>query len=507
MPKPYGTLTVAKSTFGGERLLPWYAAPTEVALMEPVYEFLLNRKPGVRDLIPGLAKDWTMSPDGLSWTFHLRQGVQFHDGWGELTSADVKFSFEQQTKPEARGYLSSALRTRLQGIDVPDQYTVVIRLKQPDVVFAYEVSQDIPSVPILSKKYVETVGEKEAEAHPIGSGPFKLAEHKAGDYLKFEALDTHWRQVAGFKTLILRNVPQDATRVAMLRSGDADVVEVPMKLVPMVQSAGLKLLRIPTAKHSVVAFGGWVLPTRDAYDPTVPWVPGNDPARALKVRKAMALAIDKEAIAKNILGGTSTIAIQWFLPGQPSYDPSWKPIPYDPEQARQLLKDAGYPNGFKVIVNSAVIPGFDNILDFAEAVAMDWEKIGLQVTRQYEDYGSLRATWAARKSAWKVFPNGWSINDEPFQTPSAVMTTNSAVPWGHESYEMDAWIAKMAGELDPKKRAEIERQFGQWCLDNVLVIPVANVDAFLGVNKKVGQWPLTLSASYYHNYEYITHGD
>ena len=135
-----------------------------------------------RKFIPGLAESWEVSPDGLTLTYHLRKGVQFSDGWGEFTSADVKYNFEMQASKLSVGKVAQS--RRIASMDTPDPYTLVVHFKDPYPTFHVDLSMGNSGTcqGIVCKKYLETVGEDVASQKPVGTGPYKLVEHKLGDY-------------------------------------------------------------------------------------------------------------------------------------------------------------------------------------------------------------------------------------------------------------------------------------------------------------------------------------
>ncbi|MGH2652700.1 MAG: ABC transporter substrate-binding protein, partial [Actinomycetota bacterium] len=196
--------------------------PTRVML-----EYLVDVDPTTWEYArPMLAERWQMSPDARTWTFVLRQGVPFHDGWGDVTAEDVKFSFELLMGKDAIATTTPQWRRLIDRIEVVDRHTVRLHLKAPDPDLLFELSS-AREVQILSKKHVESVGIDKASQKPVGTGPYQFAEWRRGESMRYRALDKHWRVVPQFKELVYRFVAEDATRVAMLRTGEADIIELP----------------------------------------------------------------------------------------------------------------------------------------------------------------------------------------------------------------------------------------------------------------------------------------
>jgi peptide/nickel transport system substrate-binding protein len=279
---PEGTLTVAVATFGNERWLPHLYVGAEDIVLKPLWENLLSRD-AKGNLIPMLADRWQVLDGGKTWRFHLRKGVRFHGGGGEVTAEDVKFTFNSIVREGSANSMSAEFRL-IKSMEVEDPYTIAIRLEKPYVALGNRVTHGLfgSTAYIHSKKYIETVGEDGAERHPVGTGPWKFVEHVRGDRIVYEAVENHWRATPHFKRLVFVKVPEAATRMAMLRAGSVDVIEIGGEYVEELKKVGMRTLTVPnTASIWVVLGGQW--PTKPTYDPKVPWAQP-DTERARKVR-------------------------------------------------------------------------------------------------------------------------------------------------------------------------------------------------------------------------------
>lgn len=510
--KAVGTLVYARPDLGTEVWIP--DQPTgSTAVMSSCYEFLYY-KDEEGNPIPGLAERWEVSPDGLSYTFHLHKGTQFHDGWGELTADDVKYTYELGI---GKGSVSSALlkwKGSLDKIEVTDRYTIVFSFKTLFPAFFTQAGREYaPQFSIVSKKYVETVGVEQAGRHPIGTGPYKFVEHVFGDYVKFEAVENHWRKTPAFKTLIIKKVPEEASRVAMIRAGEVDIIDLSIGFRDEVLKAGCKVKSSIGALGSVVALGGQFLPTVPTFDPTVPWVGDpKDPEsmeRALKVRKALCLGVNREEIVSTIIEGEGEpLAVLSAYPGSTMYDPALKPYPYDPEQAKRLLAEAGYPNGFEMTMKLFAQTGRPLGPIIGEAAAMMWQKIGVQVKLEPTEYPTFRPAIVARQTSGLTWVYCGLFYDVPVVGYSTMMHSTSALPgYGFESAEVDMLIEKALAEPNLARRTELERQLGRYVYDNYLVVPVGTMSAIWGISNRVGDWPLCKQGqAHATNFESITHG-
>src|SRR2546426_4122815 len=243
---PAGTLTVAVATFGNERWLPHLYVGAEDVVLKPLWENLLSRD-GKGNPIPLLAERWQVLDGGRTWRFHLRKAVRFHNG-AELTAEDVKFTFSAIAKEGSANSLAPEFRL-IKSMEVEGPHAIAIRFEKPFVTLGNRVTQGLfGSVAyIQSRKHIETAGEDGAERHPVGTGPWKFVEHVRGDRIVYEAMEGHWRAVPHFKRLVFLKVPEVATRMAMLRAGSADVVEISGANVGELKKAGGRTLVMPNA--------------------------------------------------------------------------------------------------------------------------------------------------------------------------------------------------------------------------------------------------------------------
>src|SRR5499426_3113453 len=209
---PEGTLTVAVATFGNERWLPNLYVGAEDVVLKPLYENLLTRDPKTGELAPLLAERWQVLDGGRTWKFHLRKGVQFHGGRGELTAEDVRFTFATLAKEGSANSLAPEFRL-IKSMEVENPQTITVRFDKPFVAFGNKVNQGLfASVAFIqSKRHMESGKEDGAERHPIATGPWKFVEHVRGDRIVYEAVENHWRATPHFKRLVFMKVPEPAT--------------------------------------------------------------------------------------------------------------------------------------------------------------------------------------------------------------------------------------------------------------------------------------------------------
>jgi peptide/nickel transport system substrate-binding protein len=502
--KPQGTLTIAIGSLGEEGFLPDMGTLEQGHAWDPVYEFPYYLGVKMSGVQPGLVERFEYSKDGLTITMHLRKGVPWHDTqkWGEVTAEDVKYSYERIMRKESTSIVKAILRRQVKSIEIVDRLTVNLHLKELAPEFWVQIfGLANQAAPILCKKYVETVGEDKARSHPIGSGPFRLVEHKAGDYMKFEALDEHWRVVPEFKQVILRIVPEETTRVAMLKTGEVDIALITAQSMADLEKApGITVELWPGGDSILGCFGGLVPPNdphyKEGYHHKDPWVDQ-------RVREAMCIAIDREGIVKAVYkGAAKAMTIGWPMPG-------WEdlpPVPYDPERAKRLLAEAGYPDGFelKVVATSGWFPAYE-MPQVMEAVAAYFEAIGLKVKIVPLEKAEIRRINRAYKDAGMIYP--WR---ESFKVSWAGRHLTKFVPGGEpvlfSSDEITDLVNKYEVETDPEKRVARLKAISDYRYKHKVTIPIVNIPRVYAFrNKVVGEWPQTVSTGKNHMISYIRH--
>ena len=504
--RPEGTLTVAVATFGNERWLPQLYPGAEDVVLKPMMENLLSRDLKSGELAPLLAERWEVLEGGKAWRFFLRKGVRFHNGQ-EMTAEDVKFTFASIAKEGSANSLAPEFRL-IKSMDIDDPYTITIHFAKPFVAFGNKVTQGLfASVAFIqSKKHVESVGEEAAERQPMGTGPWKFVEHVRGDRIVYEAVENHWRATPHFKRLVFLKVPEPATRMAMLRAGSVDVIEIGGEYVEELKKVGVRTLLMPDVAWVYVILGGqW--PTQSTYDPKVPWALP-DAERARKVRLALNLAVDKQAIMQQVLGGLGSVMGSWLsYPNDPwTTEALRQPYPYDPAKAKALLKEAGYANGFEVTMNLTAWPGRGFLPDVGEAVATYWEKVGIKVKRRPVDRAVFSADFRARTYAGVTLAYAAPlVGTELWEPLIRAGHTKAGVHLFMEHAKLDEFIDRLAVEPDKAERVRIMRdELVPWLYDYIPGVAIGAAHAIIGVGPQVGEWPLIPGHMGFHNWEFVT---
>ncbi len=504
--KPEGTVVIRQPEAREEQFIPWVGMSNE-QIWDIVYDYPIYIKADMT-LVGGLAKRWEESADSLTVTLWLREGIPWQDGlgpggsnsgkWGEVTTEDVKYTYDKYMAPSSTGGRAAILRDSIKSIEIVDRYTIVFHLKAPDPVWwLYLTDVGGGMQPIVCKKYIETVGDTEAGKNPVGSGPYRLVEHRFGDYLKFEALDEHWRVVPEFKYLIIKIVPEDSTAIAMLKTGVIDVTQVTSAEVAEVKKAGFRTSTSSGGYAAFLDFGGMIVPQDSRY---VAGYHQMDPWKDIRVREAMSIAIDREAIVKAFYAGIGIpMPVIFPMPGWEKL----KPIPYDPVRAKQLLAEAGFPNGFSFrLLTWFSSPGAE-LPKVAEVVAGYWEEIGIKPTIFLTDTATYLPKSYSCRTAGDVstarlgFKQDWTLYIIKY------FSINGQMPY-FESAELQGLIERLTPEVNWDKRNEIWGEIGRYMRDNYVEVPLVNVNTAYAISGKVEKLQPIVSGLL-PNYAYIRH--
>ena len=315
---------------------------------------------------PGLATSFKRLND-RTWQFQLREGVKFHNG-EPFDAAAVKFSIDRILNPETKSPMISYVNT-IEKVEIINPMTVNITTKAPDPLLLYRVGELHGQ--IMPPRYLKEKGDVEFGKLPVGTGPYKVERFVKNDRLVLVANEAYWRGAPRVKRLTLRPVTEDATRMAMILSGEADLATN----VPPVQAASLKASgRVAIESVTTPRLFYVVIDT------------SKPPFTDKRVRQALNYAIDVPTIIQKVFMGYGKRVATYVGMQSFGYDPSVQPYPYDPERAKKLLAEAGYPNGFSVTFDSFT----GSLVDpstLSEAVTGYLEKVGIKVSLNVEEFG------------------------------------------------------------------------------------------------------------------------
>ena len=390
----------------------------------------------------GLASSWEMEPDGKKWTFFLKRGIPYHNG-DEFIADDMTFIINKWLAPESVGSYKERLTAFVESMEAPDPYTWIVNTSTPDIWLHWDLTdaQGALGAPVPSA-YYQSVGDEEFASNPIGTGPYSFAEQRIGDFMDLSAVEDHWREgTPTVATIRLRKVPEESTRIAALKTGEADIITVSRENVPEIRDAGLQVfLREGQAIVGFYFHQQWEdVPTSD-----------------IRVREAMNLAVNREELAEFIFGGLASPGAVYPVPGSaPVTDPTLQPYGYDPERAKQLLEEAGYGDGFEVTVHSYPRSDVPEGPRMIEALAGYFDEIGVKANILPTEYSKYRTGRRAQTIPGEMGYLG--APNRPFPGFVGLMRAlqHSTSPFtSTKDPEFDRLIEAMEGTLDPKEAEE-----------------------------------------------------
>ncbi len=521
--EPVGTLNTGLKEMGPFFLHPSTLGNPQIFVhgTAPIGEGLLQQDIN-REVSGLLAESWEISEDFLTWTFKLNQGVPFHKGYGEMTAEDVVWSMRQWgfSKHPRAGQLANFWEER-PGSEIVDRYTLKVHTGDPVVSIIAEQWFTIPgggSTFIASKRQTEELGVDDASGEMAATGPWEIMDHRTGEFWQMAAVRGHWRHTPEFAELIMWEIPEESSRVAGFQTGNLDTFLMSFDSIPSVlEVEGAQLMTVPNAvEMGLRIYGNWYpiegVETRPGYDPELPWVSPTDDItspewdRARKARLALVTAIDRQALVDTILSGNGHIrtsmrnytGFEHYLDGR-----DWE---FNPDRARELLAEAGYPDGFSITLTPS-IRGAPAEVEGCEAIAQMWGNIGLDVEFQRVPYGTLRPQLVAR-----TYQGATCHAGSPLPTPATAYGSYlSANPFnrGLEHAWSEAKMLEAQAAVDPAERESLEREIGQFLFDHVLTdINYYTIDAVWPVGPRIEPWleyVRTTDVRQMNGYEYIRH--
>jgi ABC-type transport system substrate-binding protein len=443
--------------------------PSE-AVNRMMYENLVRFDEKLR-IVPGLATKWEQSEDGLTWTFSLRKGVKFHDGTPFNADA-AKVFFERMIGPE-KPLKAGLYAPFVNSVEVVDDYTVKIRLKTPFAFFLNNLAHSASG--IISPTALKTYG-KDLSRRAVGTGPFKFVEWVHGDHLTMVRNDEYWGGKPRLDKIIVKTVREDSARVMMLQSGDAQlIVRIPSEDIPRLEKdPNISLDSTETLRVLFVGINCYKKPYSD-----------------VRVREALGYAIDKESIVKNIYQGRAVVASNLVSPLTTGYIPL-KENPYDPEKARKLLAEAGFPQGFKGKLWSPM-GRFPKDFEMAQALQQQFKKAGVDCTLDTMEWAAYLA--AGRKppeqADAELFLLGWAPSTaEARWALYPIFSTEQWAPKGNNRFyysnkEFDEAVDKFSRATTKAERDKFLEIAQALLMKEAPAIPILVMKETIGYSKKL----------------------
>ena len=459
---------------------PGYAwIEASIGAVYPVFEGLVQFKNDKLDVESALATDWKKSEDGKTWTFNLRKGVKFHDGT-DFNADAVVFSFNRvldENHPMngvVKGgwsYLKYLMGDMIEEVKALDEYTVQFKLKQkfsPFLTYMGYYSQFIVS-PAAAKEYNEKFPE-----NPVGTGPFKFNKWKKGEYIQYVANEDYWGEKPKVNKLIIKVVPESSTRLMELQTGQVNAIKTidAGQIEKIKENDDLKLISKPGANIFFAAMN-----TK------------KEPLNNVKVRQAINYAVDVEKLVQGVYEGSGTPAVNVLPPTVAYFDDQAKPYEQNIEKAKQLLAEAGYPDGFDLelhtFTNARVY--VSKPIQVAEIMKSDLKKVGINVkitTTQYSTLSDIMENYEH-----DIALTGWY--DIPY--PSNFLKT-CALGGNHTGYKPQELVDianKALATYDSSQQKEYYQELQQKLHEAAPVIPIAHRNYTAAVSSNVKGFQLT----------------
>jgi peptide/nickel transport system substrate-binding protein len=475
-------------------------------------------------VVPWLLESWNISEDSLTWTFNIRQGVQFHHGYGEMTAEDVVWSYQEwphSVHPSA-SQIGLFWQDAGGSVEITDPYTIRLTTAEPwaDVTaFNFLMSPAGAGTYVASKAQNDELGMEGANRRIATTGPWELWEHRTAEFWRLRAVPDHWRQPPHFAELVIWEIPEESARIAGFQTGRLDTFLMEFDSIPTVQNVrGARLMQIPGGNTMGLNIYGQYhvsagTPDQEtAFDPALPWVSADpDPTseewqRAAKVRRALAIAIDRETLVDTLVWGYGAPATVRYFGGHENMleGLSWE---YDPDLARQLLAEAGYPDGISITLSPVALrPGE---ITTCEAIATMWRDAGIRANLEVVAYGAaLRPRIVGRTyqgatchaTRWFLSPIS-AMNNFLSRSQGSVFNVGADHPW------LDEHILRAQRTVDPALRDELTAEIGRFVFENAISdIGLYTIDTIWPVGPDIEEWVEHVVYSdlrYINGYEYI----
>lgn len=436
-----------------------------------IFDTLLRRDYKTLEIKSHLAESYRLVND-TTWEFKLRRGIKFHNG-EPFNAEAVKFSLERIINPDQKAPGRANIKL-IDHVDIINEYTVRVITSAPFPLLPVRmVSGQSGCVAILPPKYIKEKGDAFFGTHPVGTGPYKFVEWKKDEYVKLEANLDYFVGVPPFKTITFKPVPEPATRVAALLAGQADIImNISVEDFDKIEKSG-----VATVKPSPL--GNWMINLMVTnYVMKGPWTDK-------RVRQALNHAVDMNTITKSLYAGRAKVVGYSLEPEAFGFNPNIKWYPYDPEKAKKLLVEAGYPNGFSMTLH---VPNhrYPNDVEMAQAVASYWEKVGVKTEVKVWEQSVYVTKWRAKElePAFVVAWGGAGLLDGDLLT-NAYHTEASLSIFSNQN--LDDLLNKAAATMDPAKRKELYWKAQELIHDEAPSVQSFQLQTLMGVSKRL-EW-------------------
>jgi peptide/nickel transport system substrate-binding protein len=470
---------------------------------DEVFDFAIGQNPA-GELIPAFATSWDISDDFLTWSFTIRDGMKFHNG-EDVTPEDVAWTWNRSISADSLGGFALEV-----GPDLASDFSVsgnkvsVTTLEPKSTLPIMFASASPPRSVVFPEAYFKEVGGIDGfRDAPIGSGPYMWTDRVPGQYIEMTAFKDHYEKKAGYNKLQIWDVAELNTRIAMLKSGNADLITASVRNVEELQKANMQVLLAPAANISWIWYN-------------YAWVEGH-PFNDRRIREAISIAIDRDAIGKGLYNGQTTPACcYWVVEGNVGYPGDVEPAPYDPERAKALIKEAGFEGAEIEILTFSGDADFVDQPGLSEAIAGYLGAAGLDPFVSVVDGSALRETFDnAIKTPEKIAEIvAGQLGDDPYQIAVRGSDTRFHSYRGAHIYyhsegrrqmirlpEIFDPILDKAGAAFPlQEQHDHMADFHRVLAEDFWTAPLLEAGAVFGASDKIGSWTPITGRPYPHNH-------
>ncbi len=473
--------------------------------LNPAMQPLVGQHPETAEYdASGVARAWEHNEDFTTWTFHLHEDAEFHFDWGPVTAADIVHSYEWHTQDEST--LSGVEQMRGAELEIIDDHTVAFHLPEPRPNYLFAVAHR-GSIHIYSKAQFDEEGLEGYDARPAGTGQLQYVEREIGRGVVFEKVENHWSgEDALYDVLDLRFVLEPATKLAMLLSGEAQVVNLPRELHGEALDAGYEIVYSagPAMQTAWFLPSQFVMPDEPDFNPDLPW-------HDVRIREAINRAVDRDAVIDILYDGRADKLVQFTMDprhegwNQDLADRFDEMYGFDPERARELVAEAGYPENFDdpvIPITMTVMAGNPEFTALAELMDVFLSEVGLQTEIRETDWATV-ANMRRARSMFATHP----MRNAPVR-PTEIGINAYFYSGGRpvnivEHPEVEALYPEYRASLDPDERDALAQEIFQVLFENYFSIPIASVNAAVAVDpEQVAGWTFpgvtSIGLSHFH---------
>lgn len=434
------------------------------AMMAQVYSALVTTDEDY-NIVCDAAESYELIDD-CTYKFTLKKGIKFHDG-EEMTTEDVKYTMDT-IRAEGADY---KLKSDFSFVycEPIDDYTMYIKTDEPNASTLLRLNY----IKIIPKHYVEKVGDSEFNAKPIGSGPYRMVEWNKDASIKLEAFSDYFGGKPVADELICKVIPEASARIAALEAGEVDLISaVTTSQIARLNSLdNIEVVSKPTTRTAYFTMNSF----------------GDSPVTDVKVRQAINMAIDRDTLVQGVLDGYGQACDSLALSMFEGYDESVQGYKYDPEAAKALLAEAGYPNGFEVEMEGS-FSGLSNAADIAQAVGAQLAEVGIKTVIVEKDSNTIKDEYEAKTTSPLTFYSfGGPYNNINLIMKCVLGTGERYSAWSDPEY--DKLVHAIDTAVDPATSQEAYTAIQQYLVDHAAVVPLYQTHTICAYNKdKISKW-------------------